>query len=341
MTATSATRNAERLLIGRIAGLLFLAGAAMSIPVNELFTAPDVTDRSIWVTGVGVLSGLVCLVLPWDRFGMAGLHAVTVGASLEVALTMWGAAPHGDVYLWFLVLVVVFASFAFDSRGAVAGHLGVALAVSAYPALATNDDRRMSVLAETLVAAPVLLVTAVVVVHLRERLQAQQAANAAEARIDALTGAGNRRLLGELLEYEVARHRRNARPLSLVVLDLDRFKLVNDTLGHPAGDRLLREAAAALRGTLRDQDTLIRHGGDEFCVVAPETGPTEAAALALRIKLELRSVIAAGEPLSASVGHASFPSDAASPDTLLSRADTVQRDDKARNRRPRGHLQAL
>ena len=338
MLETLATRDAERLLIGRIAGLLFLAGAMTSVPVNALFTEPTVTDRSLWVTGVGVLSGLVCLVLPWDRWGMRAIHAVTVFACLEVALTMWGVAPYSEVYLWFLVLVVVFAGFAFDSRPAVAAHLAVATAVSAYPALATNADRRMSVVAETLVAVPVLLITALVVVHLRERLQAQQAANATEARLDPLTGAGNRRLLGELLGYEVTRHRRNGHSLSLIVLDLDRFKLVNDLLGHPAGDRLLCDVADALRTSLRDQDTLIRQGGDEFCIVAPETEPREAEELAWRIKHDLRRLVAVGEPLSASVGHASFPDDASSADLLLAHADAVQRRDKALGRSGSRHL---
>ena len=339
MLETLASRDADRLLIGRIAGLLFLAGSLTSLPVNALFSEPTVTDRSLWVTGVGVLSGLVCLVLPWDRWGMRALHAVTVGACLEVALTMWGVRPYGEVYLWFLVLVVVFAGFAFDSRRAVAAHVGIALTVSAYPVLSTNDDRRMSVLAETLVAVPVLLVSAIVVVHLRERLQAQQAANAAEARIDALTGAGNRRLLGELLGYEVTRHRRNGQPLSVVVLDLDRFKHVNDTLGHPAGDRLLRDVATTLRASLRDQDTLIRQGGDEFCIVAPETGDAEAAELAARVKAQLRTLTAVGEAVEASVGHASFPDHASSADLLLARADAVQRLDKARGRARRLVLQ--
>ena len=341
MLASLAARDADRLLIGRIAGLLFLAGAATSVPVNSLFTSPAVTGRSLWVTGIGLLSGFVCLALPWDRWGMRALHAVTVAACLEVALTMWGVAPYSEIYLWFLVLIVVFAGFAFESRRAVGAHLAIATAVSAYPALVTSADRRMGVLAETLVAVPVLLITALVVVHLRERLEAQQAANAAEARIDPLTGAGNRRLLGELLGYEVTRHRRNGHPLSLVVLDLDRFKLVNDLLGHPAGDRLLGDVADVLRGALRDQDTLIRHGGDEFCVVAPETDQAEAEELASRIKQELRRLVAVGEPLSASVGHASFPAHASSADLLLAHADAVQRRDKAGSRPSRGHLQAL
>ena len=68
-----------------------------------------------------------------------------------------------------------------------------------------------------------------------------------------------------------SRHRRHGRPLSLIVIDLDGFKEVNDTLGHPVGDQLLRQVADSLAETVRDQDTVVRQGGDEFCVLAPET----------------------------------------------------------------------
>jgi diguanylate cyclase (GGDEF)-like protein len=143
---------------------------------------------------------------------------------------------------------------------------------------------------------------------------------------------GNYRLLDSRLQYEVTRHRRNGRPLSLVVLDLDGFKQVNDTLGHPVGDQLLRQVAEVLRAAVREQDTVVRQGGDEFCVIAPETGRAEAEALAGRIKVGLHALVANGEPLSASTGHATFPDDATSAEVLLAHADLEQRRDKATGR---------
>ena len=88
---------------------------------------------------------------------------------------------------------------------------------------------------------------------------------------DALTGLGNRRLLHERLDYEITRHRRHSRRFTLLALDLDGFKQVNDRFGHPAGDEILREVARALERAVRDQDTVVRVGGDEFCVLAPES----------------------------------------------------------------------
>ena len=80
------------------------------------------------------------------------------------------------------------------------------------------------------------------------------------------------RLLRERLAYEIARHERHRRPLAVIVLDLDGFKSVNDRFGHAAGDEVLCALAEALTHTVREQDTIVRQGGDEFCVLAPETG---------------------------------------------------------------------
>ena len=129
----------------------------------------------------------------------------------------------------------------------------------------------------------------------------------------------------ERLEYEIARHRRAGRELALLVLDLDGFKEVNDTLGHPAGDRLLRDVAAVLSTTVRSGDTIARPGGDEFCVIAPETGRGEAQRLAERIEIALSTLDAAGHPLSASIGLALFPHDASTPEQVIDQADLDQR----------------
>jgi diguanylate cyclase (GGDEF)-like protein len=327
-----AGRAAHRLLCGRIAGMLFSVAAVTTIPVNQLLVRPAVDGRVHELTAMALATGLVCLVVRWDRLPAGWLHVVPLLASVEVVLTMWGVGPHARVYVWFLVFIVVFCAFAFDRRGEVALHLCAVMAAGAYPLLTAPPADRANALAESLVAAPILLVAAGVVVHLRERLTAAVGALADQALSDPLTGVGNRRLLEARLDYEVTRHRRNGRPLSVLVLDLDGFKHVNDTLGHPAGDQLLREVAAVLCATVREQDTVVRQGGDELCVVAPETDAAEGAALAERIKAALRHLDAGGAPLSASTGVATFPQDAASAELLLAHADDVQRADKAAGR---------
>jgi diguanylate cyclase (GGDEF)-like protein len=328
----------DRPVLGRLAGVLFLVGSLATIPVNRLFE-PAVGPWADWFTALGVASGALCFLLPWERLGDRSLHVVAVVATVEVAMTMWGVRPHGEAYVWFLVFVVVFVAYAFEDRRAVAGHTLLAVSALVVPPVLGGGG---NALAEMLIAAPILVVASAVVVHLREGLQAQQAAVAAEARSDPLTGAGNLRMLTERLDYELPRHARAGRPLALLVLDLDRFKAVNDTLGHPLGDQLLREVAAVLRDTVRGGDTVVRQGGDEFCVLAPETTPEEARELAGRIKQALHRLVAVGEPLSASVGVAAFPADATTPDLLLAQADLQQRRDKAAGRGPaRGALRAV
>ena len=107
------------------------------------------------------------------------------------------------------------------------------------------------------------------------------------AMTDPLTGLGNRRFLHEQLEREMARSLRSRYPVSMVILDIDDFKLVNDTFGHRAGDLVLRSVADALRFPLRRSSTVCRYGGDEFCVIIPECTPEEALGVAARLKLEV------------------------------------------------------
>ena len=101
---------------------------------------------------------------------------------------------------------------------------------------------------------------------------------------DALTGAWNRRQFYEAVEPELERFRRYRRPLALVMLDVDRFKTINDRHGHATGDRVLQQIAHCIRGTLRRPDSLTRWGGEEFLVLLPDTGLASAAALAERMR---------------------------------------------------------
>lgn len=105
---------------------------------------------------------------------------------------------------------------------------------------------------------------------------------------DGLTGAFNRYYLDRLIESESQRHRRYDRPLSVIMLDLDHFKAVNDRYGHAVGDTVLCAVAAALRERLREVDTVCRYGGEEFCVVLPETDER----MSVDVAEELRGLIA-------------------------------------------------
>jgi diguanylate cyclase (GGDEF)-like protein len=149
---------------------------------------------------------------------------------------------------------------------------------------------------------------------------------------DPLTRVYNRRGFAERVEYEVTRHARSGARFAVVALDLDGFKLVNDRFGHAAGDEVLMDVAGALRATLRDQDTVARMGGDEFCVLAPETAGEGAHGLAARIERAVRDATAGLAPLSASVGLAIYPDDGDGAAAVVRAADERQMGAKRRRK---------
>lgn len=145
------------------------------------------------------------------------------------------------------------------------------------------------------------------------------------ARIDELTGVYNRRALFEYAEQDFAHSRRHGRPFSLLIIDIDRFKQINDTYGHPVGDRIIRSVADQTRLAVREVDRLGRIGGEEFVVLLPETDVEQAAEIAERVRLaamkptELQSGVSLKPTVS--IGVASlFPEDRAVHD-LYQRAD--------------------
>lgn len=145
------------------------------------------------------------------------------------------------------------------------------------------------------------------------------------AQFDALTGLPNRYLLHDRMVGALARAERSAGRLSLLFLDLDRFKLVNDTLGHTAGDRLLQEVARRLRDCVRDTDTVARIGGDEFVVLLESIqDPAHALQVADKIRMALQQQLNIGPhtlQITPSIGVAHYPEDGVTTDQLLGQAD--------------------
>src|SRR5215467_3454499 len=141
---------------------------------------------------------------------------------------------------------------------------------------------------------------------------------------DPLTGLYNRRLFGETFEKELNRARRYTQPLSLVILDLHRFKEVNDKHGHPRGDEVLRATAATLKKALRTSDSAFRIGGDEFALLLPQTDSQQALALSRRVEtvfVETLRPLQLEVTVSMDHGVAIFPQDAEQADQLIRIAD--------------------
>jgi diguanylate cyclase len=166
---------------------------------------------------------------------------------------------------------------------------------------------------------------AVIVGYQRDVLR-QSRANRHQATHDALTGLPNRVLFGDRLARALAPAAGAERPVGVMVIDLDRFKDVNDSLGHHCGDLLLSQIGPRVRGALRDVDTLARLGGDEFAVLLPGTDEAGALAVAEQVLARLHASYTVGEvavDLEASIGVAVAPAHGCSAEDVLRHADTA------------------
>jgi diguanylate cyclase (GGDEF)-like protein len=142
---------------------------------------------------------------------------------------------------------------------------------------------------------------------------------------DGLTGLFNHKHFQERFDHELRRTLRSKKPLSLLLMDIDFFKKINDTCGHQAGDEVLRHVSAVLRGALRDIDIPARYGGEEFAAVLIETGKESAVMTAERLREELEEALIKAEgheiKITASFGVASYPLDADTKDQIIGKAD--------------------
>ena len=226
-------------------------------------------------------------------------------------------ARGGEAY-WAAVPAALLAAGA--ARGRLAGGLGALIVTGAgigVERAATHGTPAPPIALLVLVPAA----STAILLAVRERLERERDALRASALSDPLTGVANRRALLARIEYEIARHGRSRRTFAVLMLDLNGFKQLNDRFGHPAGDDLLREVAGALARAVRDQDTVARVGGDEFCVLAPETDQAGARRLVGRVETAVGQVVAGVDALGAGVGSALFPHDGTTAATLLEAAD--------------------
>jgi len=161
---------------------------------------------------------------------------------------------------------------------------------------------------------------------MREAVAAREAQVFKLAYRDPLSDLPNRALFNDRLKVALEGAKRGAATLTVLVMDLDRFKYINDTLGHHVGDLVLQQVALRIAGLVRKSDTTARLGGDEFAVLLVGAGVEEASGVAQKIVAALEAPIAIGQhslDVRASVGIASFPAHAGDADTLMRRADAA------------------
>lgn len=143
------------------------------------------------------------------------------------------------------------------------------------------------------------------------------------ATTDELTGLHNRRHFDTVLDFEIRRSSRSRHDITLIMIDVDHFKALNDTYGHPCGDAVLRDLAQVLKSTLRSTDIVARYGGEEFVVLLLDTPRQTGLVAAEKLRCAVRDHAFSPRAVTVSLGVASYPRDASAPEELLARADAA------------------
>ncbi|HEX4735198.1 MAG TPA: GGDEF domain-containing protein [Thermoleophilaceae bacterium] len=295
-----------------IGGLLVLAFPAL--PGAQL-RHPEMT----LVPVVLALATSVALIVVYDRTPAWILTALPSFGTVLVTYVVIGSTPSAGPAVVFLYFWVVLAGVYFSGLRTGAAHLaGVGLGFGVAVIAADIPQGLML----WLMGMSSLTVTGVLLHLLRQRADTLILRLDEAAKTDPLTGLANRRAFDALFDEELYRAQRTARPLTLMLVDLDGLKTINDEYGHAAGDVALRVVADVLRAQRRT-DRSARLGGDEFAILLPDTGTAGAALVAKRLVAAVRETAGYSFPVTLSMGIACTPGDGATAEDLHHAADTA------------------
>jgi diguanylate cyclase (GGDEF)-like protein len=314
----------------RIGGGLWLGGAtiaAILIPLAPLDNS-SIGDAGWFLGSVIILFafGVAIRFLRFgDRVGPNEMLALNYVAAVLVGVLMWlnGAfAPYTEL----LALAVLYTAAVHPPRRVLA-FVAFSGLVLASPLIYDGDQALAEDLARFLLWSGLAIAATVFTSNVRiERasLLAISSEARSEARIDPLTGLGNRRAFDETLAAATLRSSRTHSPLSVIIADLDSFKAINDNHGLPAGDRTLKEVAGVIDDAVRRPDSCFRWGGDEFVIVA-DVDHDGAAKLAGRLAREVagRCRRPDGGPVTLHVGTAEAAEQGGDPGSLLAAASSA------------------
>ncbi len=295
----------------RAFGTLMLAGGALAGITVALPPAATGSDAAVVALGalaavVGTVLVLLGRELPEWQLGLVGVlgTALITVATYEGGFDGTGTADNQMLYIW----VCLFSFYFLGLRTALLqlGAVGLAYAwLLSQQQIAGGDAATRWVVTMT-----ALLTAGLLVARLRRSNDRLVSELTSRARIDSLTGLLNRNALEERAALEFAHARRDGGSVAILVADIDDFKTINDSLGHPAGDQVLRQVTAVLTEGTREVDAVARVGGDEFAILLPGVTPTAARVIAERLRVAVRR--AAGDMhlrLSLSLGIAVGPHD--------------------------------
>jgi diguanylate cyclase (GGDEF)-like protein len=327
LPASTADHRDERALMGLTAGVLWLVAALTTAAGASLPGSPHVIGWAFVALEtfiIGYAVGCITGWIHWERISMRA-HAITTALLLPlVGLGLWATGGAGSFVYPMMVFPLLYVAYFFGRRASVLLVAELVLVYSA-PLLYTSGADLRVFPGRALTFAVTAAVLAATVRLLKQRLLAAERRQRAMARTDVLTGLANRRGFDDALRAVVGgrgaaglgrRMADAAPPAALLLVDLDGFKRVNDSLGHAAGDDLLRAVAAHCAAVVRPGDRLARIGGDEFAVVAPGAGVVGAGRLAAALTA---AITAAGA--CATVAWAVHPDDGNTEDALLRAAD--------------------
>src|SRR4030043_139269 len=227
-----------------------------------------------------------------------------------------------DLSIWILYLIPIFLVTWFSER-----WIGILISsvsastwlIAAFTSGATYMDQAIPYCNYTARLCSFVILSALLSA-LKKAMEKEKEAS----RIDFLTRVGNSRYFIELANMEINRAHRYEHPLTVVYIDLDNFKAINDRFGHSRGDNLLRLVADTIKNNIRLTDTVVRMGGDEFAILLPETGPELAEAITRKIqKINLELMQKNGWPVTFSIGVVTFISPPSTVDEILKRSDNL------------------
>jgi len=313
--------RAERATMARTFTYLFGMGATLVLVSLLLPHSPDRDTMGLVIATTAAYAVALGFLIAFDRLPVWAFEASPLVGTLLVSLAVYFGGPQAaTAYAMYYFWVALAACYFLRPPIAVA-HLFAASAAYGIVLLVGPGHVPLPGLTWVMVTGT-LMVLGILMITLRSQVEGLVGELGAAARTDSLTLLANRRELEERFAAELERSTRTARPLSILVLDLDWFKEYNDRFGHNAGDRALVMLAEALKRATRTSDIVARLGGEEFGVLAPETDETEGFLLAERLRAEVRAAFAREtEKMTISCGVASFPVHGITSGELLHAAD--------------------
>jgi diguanylate cyclase (GGDEF)-like protein len=342
-TATATQRATANLVsptsvrqVARVVAFLFLAAAAVVVALTRAW--PDTEPAVFTLLAVGMLLVVLSMdLVPPSALGRWRRPAEAVGAIIFLGLLMalTGAASSPFFVGFFLVV----AGTALSTEGR--APLAIALLASATLALVGivgAIDAPLDPVAVAWIgfdAVALILLADIATAAARAQRHARDEALRA-SRFDALTGLYNRGFFFTMMEQEIRRSERMDRGFTVLMLDLDDLKPVNDRFGHQWGDRLLRATAETIRRTIRFTDAAARYGGDEFVILLPETDAPGGYVVGEKLRKDIADVaLHAADRIvrsSVSVGLVNYPDDGTTIEQLVAAADVAMYEAKRRGK---------